>query len=115
MAYFPNGTAGMIYEEQYCSGCVNNKDNGSGSVGCFIMDLHSLWNYDACNGEEAPKDSVKHTQWLALEHFIPTTKDGLGAEQCRMFHPIAGVEMVEDKAQALREWEAIYGKRPADV
>lgn len=111
MAYFPNGTAGMMYVEQYCQNCVNYKDNGSGSEGCYIFDLHLLWSYEACNGKDAPKDSKKHTQWIALEHFIPTTKDGIGAEECKMFHPVAGVEMVVDKTEALREWEKIYGKR----
>jgi hypothetical protein len=111
MAYFPNGTSGMDYVETYCSNCINYKDNGTGSEGCAIFDLHLLWNYDACNGKTAVEGSQKHTMWLALEHFIPTTKNGLGAEQCKMFHPIEGVEQVVDKTEALKEWEAIYGKR----
>lgn len=111
MGYFPNGSAGMDYEATYCERCVNWKDNGSGSEGCFIFDLHLLWNYDACNGKDAPSDSVKKSKWEALEHFIPTRKDGIGCEQCRMFHPIKPGEQVVDKTDALREWESIYGKR----
>jgi hypothetical protein len=70
-----------------------------------------LWNYDACNGEDAPKDSAKHAKWEALEHFIPTSKGGIGCEQCKMFQPREGVEVVVDKTEALKEWEKIYGKR----
>jgi hypothetical protein len=111
MAYFPNGSAGMMYVDEYCEHCINWRDNGSGSEGCYIQDLHSLWNYDACNGKDAPKGSVKRTQWVALEHFIPTTKDGLGAEQCKMFIPANDMSVVIDKTDALKEWEKIYGKR----
>jgi len=111
MAYFPNGTAGMDYEETYCSNCVNWTDNGSGSEGCYVMDLHSFWNYEACNGKDAPEGSEKRVKWEALEHFIPTSKDGLGCEQCKMFRPKEGVEEVLDVADKLREWESVYGKR----
>ena|ERR1700744_2816120 len=112
MAYFPNGSAGMDYEEQYCSHCVNYRDDKKcGSKGCAIFDLHLLWNYDACNGKDAAKDSAQHAKWLALEHLIPTSNGGIGAEQCTMFVPIEGTEMVLDVSDKLREWEAIYGKR----
>lgn len=112
MGYFPNGTSGMDYAETYCYHCVNWKDNGSGSEGCFIFDLHVLWNYDAVNGKTAPKGSIARTKWEALEHFIPITKNGLGCEQCKMFHPIKGdTGIIIDKTDALKEWEAIYGKR----
>lgn len=111
MAYFPNGSAGMNYMESYCSDCQNWRDTQNiGTPGCFVMDLHSPWNYDACNGKDAPKGSVKHTQWVALEHFIPTTKDGLYADQCKMYLPKDGVEVV-DMTEKLKEWEAVYGKR----
>lgn len=86
MAYFSNGFETEDYHERYCHQCVNWKDNGSGSLGCPIDDLHLFWNSDACNGEEAAKNSVRHTKWVALENFIPTSKDGLWPEQCRMFH-----------------------------
>jgi len=111
MAYFPNGSSGMDYVESYCSDCVNWTDNGSGSEGCYVMDLHTLWNYEACNGKDAEKGSEKRAKWEALEHFIPTKKDGIGCEQCKMFSPKKGVELVVDKTDALKEWEAIYGRR----
>lgn len=101
----------MDYIERHCSNCANWKDNDSGSEGCYVMDLHTLWNYEACNGKDAPKGSEKRAKWEALEHFIPTTKDGLYADDCKMFHPLNSSELVVDKTDALREWEAIYGKR----
>lgn len=111
MAYFPNGSAGMDFMEQFCSNCVNWRDNGSGSEGCYVMDLHTLWNYSACNGKDAPENSEKHVQWIALEHFIRTSKDGLYAEECKMFVSKTDDGIVVDKTQALIEWEALYGKR----
>jgi hypothetical protein len=111
MAYFPNGSAGMHYTETFCSKCVNWKDNGSGSEGCPIFDLHLFWNYDACNGGQPDAKPDAKAKFEALEHFIPHTKDGIGADQCKMFHPIKGVELVEDVSDKLKEWESIYGKR----
>lgn len=111
MAYFPNGSAGMDYFEQHCFNCVNWKENKHGAEGCYVMDLHTLWNYEAVNGKDAPKGSEKRTKWEALEHFIPTTENGLVSGECRMFRPINPEDQVVDKTQALIEWEAIYGKR----
>ena len=72
MAYFSNGTEGEIYQEQYCYRCQNWNDE----KGCPIMDLHLLWNYDAI--DEPAKE-------MALDTFIPRSKDGIGNEQCLMF------------------------------
>lgn len=77
MGYFSNGEAGMYYEEEYCVKCVNWRDNGSGSEGCPILDLHSLWNYDAVGKN---KDSTKEA---ALSHFIP--RKGIENCECKMF------------------------------
>lgn len=75
MAYFPNGTSGQMYQEQYCDNCIHDKNND-----CPILLLHLLWNYDQQEDE---------TKRRTLETFIPSTEDGLSAEQCTMF--------VEDK------------------
>lgn len=72
MAYFANGTEGMMYEDEYCSKCINYRDNGSGSEGCPILDLHFIHNYDECN----KKDSFLH-------FLIP--RKGIDNEQCSMF------------------------------
>jgi len=78
MGYFPNGTAGEMYQEEFCSRCVNWRDNGDGrGYGCPIIDLHMLWNYNAI-GTDA--DKVKSE---ALNHFIPI-KD-IDNDQCSMF------------------------------
>ncbi len=72
MAYFANGTEGIMYEEEYCFKCINYRDNGSGSEGCPILDLHFIRNYDECN----KKDSFLH-------FLIP--RKGIENEQCSMF------------------------------
>lgn len=70
MGYFSNGTAGEIYEAQYCSRCVHQKlDDG----GCRVMLAHMLYNYDECN----KPDSILHL-------LIP--RDGIENKQCTMFH-----------------------------
>lgn len=111
MAYFPNGSAAIRYLDRFCEHCVNWRDNGKDTEGCFIQDLHSLWNYDAANGQFAPVHSEQRAKYDALEFFIPTSPSGGGAEQCRMFVPKNPDEELVDKTQALTEWEAIYGKR----
>lgn len=67
MAYFPNGTSGMLYEEKYCDKCIH-------SGNCVIWDLHMFHNYDECNN----KDSMLHV-------LIPRNEDGIGNKQCSMF------------------------------
>jgi len=75
MGYFPNGTAGEMYEAEYCDRCVHQKpDDG----GCAVFLAHLLHNYEECN----KPDSILHL-------LIPLSKDGLGNEQCEMFHPKA--------------------------
>lgn len=72
MAYFPNGTAGMAYEEEWCSRCVH-QNGPDGESGCPVWGLHLIHNYDECN----KPDSFLHI-------LIPN--DGLHAGKCRMFH-----------------------------
>lgn len=73
MAYFPNGTSGMIYLDDWCSRCVHWKyDQETQTAGCPIWDLHMLYNYE--------KDSR-----LFLDFLIPMTKDKLFADKCKMF------------------------------
>lgn len=69
MGYFSNGTEGMLYEEEWCDRCTHQE-------GCAVWMAHLIHNYDECN----KKDSILHM-------LIPRKKDGLGNEQCRMFHP----------------------------
>lgn len=69
MAYFPNGTAGEMYEAKYCDHCIHQKpDDG----GCAVWLAHMLHNYDECN----KKDSILHL-------LIP--RKGVENEQCTMF------------------------------
>lgn len=72
MGYFSNGTEGMMYEQRFCDHCIHQKpDDG----GCAVMLAHLLHNYDECN----KPDSILHL-------LIPRSKDGIGNEQCAMFH-----------------------------
>ena len=72
MGYFSNGTESESYEAKYCNRCVHQKpDDG----GCAVFFAHLLYNYEECNKE----DSILHL-------LIPRKKEGLGNEQCAMFH-----------------------------
>jgi hypothetical protein len=106
MAYFPNGTSGMIYEEQYCFNCVH------GNEGCPVMDAHNLYNYDQCEEDDRGK-AIK----TILDLLIPETKDGLGAEQCTMFLAKADPEADEAEqrrlAEQVRKYEAAMAERRA--
>ena len=77
MAYFSNGTEGMMYEEQFCDKCVHQgiDSNGEGK-GCPIWNAHFMYNYDAAGNETAKG---------ILEMLIPTRSDGLFADECSMF------------------------------
>jgi hypothetical protein len=95
MGYFSNGSEGMEYMARYCERCVNFRDNGSGSEGCPIMDLHLLWNYDAV-GKNADKAKTD-----ALNHFIP--RDGIYNGQCTMFQlPVLPTQRELERAGQLR-------------
>ena len=72
MGYFSNGSDNEYYEREYCERCQHYPQEGD-ELGCAIMDLHWLYNYDECN----KKDSFLHA-------LIPRDKKGYN-EQCRMF------------------------------
>ena len=69
MAYFANGTEGMMYEDEYCSKCVHMHEEH----GCPCWDAHQLWNYDECN----KPDSILHKM-------IPFRDDSF-ADKCTFF------------------------------
>lgn len=66
MGYFPNGTAGMMYEEQWCARCLHNET-------CVVWQLHMMHNYRDCNDEKS-----------MLHALIPRGPDGENL-RCRMF------------------------------
>lgn len=72
MGYFPNGTAGEMYEHKYCSRCVHSE----GDKGCTVWFLHMIHNYDECN----KPDSFLHA-------LIPRSESKLDNDECTMFVP----------------------------
>lgn len=71
MGYFSNGAEGMDYYDQYCARCVHESEDRA----CAVWGAHLSSNYQECN----KPDSILH-------QLIPRSPDGLGNEQCRMFH-----------------------------
>jgi len=100
MAYFPNGTSGMDYEERYCANCVHGSEDGPY---CPIWELHVLHNYEQCG-----KGRTAQAWKTVLSTLIPETKDGLGAEQCSMFLAKADCEADPAEQRRLAEQPAKY-------
>ena len=71
MGYFPNGTSGESYYEEWCSRCIH--DDEDRGVYCPIWNLHLLHNYDECNN----KNSFLHV-------LIPRNEEGWN-DRCTMF------------------------------
>ena len=67
MGYFPNGTAGEMYDEAFCKRCIHHGN-------CAVMEAHLVHNYAECNNP----DSILHM-------LIPREKGGIHNEQCLMF------------------------------
>ena len=44
MAYFPNGTSFMFFQDEWCSNCKHYTDNGTGSFGCPLTDVHFIYS-----------------------------------------------------------------------
>lgn len=95
MGYFSNGTEGDIYTARYCLRCVNWRDNGSGSEGCPIIDLHMLWNYDDVNDSKSIKQQ-------ALSHFIP--REGIQNLECTMFQMTPEASQKELERAGQQRW-----------
>jgi hypothetical protein len=78
MGYFPNGTAGMAYQERWCVHCKNYRDRNDGrGTGCPVWDIHLALGYH--DGAE-----VRY----ALDILIPRSKDGLSNKECEVFQPL---------------------------
>ncbi len=80
MAYFPNSTSAELYQEEYCERCIHWTDNGSGSLGCPIMDAHFMYCYELCNQKQHPGKVI-------LDMLIPDDKERCQAAKCNFFVP----------------------------
>jgi hypothetical protein len=78
MGYFPNGTAGMAFEDRYCSKCVH-REGSDGDSGCAVMLSHILFAYKLCNDKEDEGKQI-------LDILIPIAEDKCDNDQCAMFH-----------------------------
>jgi hypothetical protein len=76
MAYFPNGTAKMLFEDAQCHGCVHFE--GRDGHGCPVMNLHTRYTSD-----ELSIVNVR-TRYI-LDTIIPMDKEFAG--DCTMFYP----------------------------
>lgn len=87
MGYFPNGTAGMLYQEQYCDRCIHDDQND-----CPIWNAHLMFN-------------GKDTHEGILEMFIPRDERGENQE-CRFFQLSAERAAGARADQLYLEWKS---------
>lgn len=82
MAYFSNGTEGMMYEERYCVRCENYRvsEHNPEVWTCPILEAHFTWNGEAQYRE-------------VLDFLIPMRPGGIFADKCSMFRADPSREM----------------------
>lgn len=97
MAYFSNGTEGEIFENRWCSRCVNNAEGN-----CPIWCLHLLWN-SAAVGNDADETAA-----ASLNTLIPMR--GLDPDKCSMFCKSDLLGLEEELQQAVLQTWAVAGK-----
>lgn len=84
MAYFPNGTAGTMYQERYCCRCLNYRDKGDGrGLGCAVWDAHILFDTHYTPKEGGPPKPTRESH--VLDVLIPRAEDKCDNEECAMF------------------------------
>jgi hypothetical protein len=89
LMYFPNGTAGAIFQEQYCDKCINFRERPwrrEAGAGCPIWDLHLLLDqYRCCN--EKPSFDRKATGAQVTKAVLDFLIDENQDPMCSMFIP----------------------------
>ena len=75
MAYFPNGTSGEIYREQYCERCIHDVHRN-----CRVWLAHLVTRYS--DKEHGVSEAGK------VLNILIENNDDIGAKQCSMFIPI---------------------------
>lgn len=72
MGYFPNGTSGQIYQEQYCANCLHDVHKD-----CAVWLAHLVTKYCDKDGQTSEAGKV-------LNFLIPND-DAIGCKKCTMF------------------------------
>lgn len=72
MAYFPNGTSGEWYQNEYCSRCLHDENHD-----CAVWLAHLVTDYHDKNGEISEVGKVLN--------FLIHSDGNIGYEQCKMF------------------------------
>lgn len=96
MAYFPNGTSGLAYQERYCYGCKHFPHDDPDAPFCAVWTLHLLYN------REAVGKNKDETAEAFLNTLIPRGEDGLPGE-CSMYLPDDSDAALERKGQGVLE------------
>ncbi len=94
MGYFPNGTSGADYEGAYCVHCIHYEAE-PGGLGCPVMNLHTLYNYDQFKA--TPEGKMIEAVLNAL---IPRAESDLHNDRCAMF-----VNRLAVTDEHLKDWE----------
>lgn len=106
MAYFPNGTAGDIFEAEWCSRCAH--EGGEDGPGCPVMLAHILYSYELCNAKDDPGKVILD---LLIPDEAPTH-----VPACAMFHEATASDRAAmDRKAREREDRARYEAAMAEM
>lgn len=106
MAYFSNGTAGMVFQEAFCDQCANyiERDDGKEGPGCPIWDAHLL-----ATGTH-DKDG-KRTAVQELLDVLISEGDKMPPEyNCWMFRPLVAASVSTDAELLASTDHVVHGE-----
>ena len=89
MAYFPNGTAGEIFNDENCSRCINWRERDwrlEAGAGCPIWDLHLLLDQYGCRARGVVPSADPERGGLAItRHVLDFLIEEGPPQRCSMF------------------------------
>ena len=94
MGYFPNGTAGMDFQERFCLRCVNHRDLDDGrGEGCAVWDAHLI---APSQHPEHAKSEFERGQAEATQLLLGVLIEKKGLDNdCKLFQERVGVAPVD--------------------
>lgn len=94
MAYFANGTEGLMFRDAFCYQCVHWKNlvdkdghDQEDTAGCPVYDIHLMHSYELCNAKDGEDEGRRIAKWM-LDTLIEDDRspERTFRHNCTMFH-----------------------------